>query len=218
MEHLVGWFGIALVAAMLIAGGSAHAAPRLAEPATDDADAVLHPSNWLALDAQLADLLDLATVSTGSTAGFPADPRLDAVGDAAVLETPGATGWRIFFAPSGSTYTIDSCGSDFKHELTLYEVRNDEKLNHREGRVDRRVCRPGVRPVHALVGRLREATRPANRRRDRRRPATHHRPSLTAPLPLSAPGALAEWLRSGLQSRLHRFDSGRRLYETSAGP
>src|SRR6266550_3890215 len=25
-------------------------------------------------------------------------------------------------------------------------------------------------------------------------------------------GALAEWLRSGLQSRLHRFDSGRRLY------
>ena len=27
----------------------------------------------------------------------------------------------------------------------------------------------------------------------------------------SAPGAVAEWLRSGLQSRLHRFDSGRRL-------
>src|SRR5918995_3241114 len=26
-----------------------------------------------------------------------------------------------------------------------------------------------------------------------------------------APGAVAEWLRSGLQSRLHRFDSGRRL-------
>src|SRR3954470_10917519 len=25
-------------------------------------------------------------------------------------------------------------------------------------------------------------------------------------------GAVAEWLRSGLQSRLHRFDSGRRLY------
>jgi hypothetical protein len=25
-------------------------------------------------------------------------------------------------------------------------------------------------------------------------------------------GALAEWLRSGLQSRLHRFDSGRRLW------
>ena len=24
-------------------------------------------------------------------------------------------------------------------------------------------------------------------------------------------GALAEWLRNGLQSRLHRFDSGRRL-------
>jgi hypothetical protein len=26
-----------------------------------------------------------------------------------------------------------------------------------------------------------------------------------------APGAVAEWLRSGLQSRVHRFDSGRRL-------
>ncbi len=25
-------------------------------------------------------------------------------------------------------------------------------------------------------------------------------------------GAVAEWLRSGLQSRLHRFDSGRRLW------
>src|SRR4051812_30038220 len=25
------------------------------------------------------------------------------------------------------------------------------------------------------------------------------------------PGAVAEWLRSGLQSRVHRFDSGRRL-------
>jgi hypothetical protein len=29
-------------------------------------------------------------------------------------------------------------------------------------------------------------------------------------------GALAEWLRSGLQSRLHRFDSGRRLRESPA--
>jgi hypothetical protein len=27
-------------------------------------------------------------------------------------------------------------------------------------------------------------------------------------------GALAEWLRSGLQSRLHRFDSGRRLSQS----
>ena len=27
-------------------------------------------------------------------------------------------------------------------------------------------------------------------------------------------GDVAEWLRSGLQSRLHRFDSGRRLLET----
>ena len=26
-----------------------------------------------------------------------------------------------------------------------------------------------------------------------------------------APGAVAEWLRSGLQSRVHQFDSGRRL-------
>jgi hypothetical protein len=30
-------------------------------------------------------------------------------------------------------------------------------------------------------------------------------------------GALAEWLRSGLQSRLHRFDSGRRLYWAYGG-
>jgi hypothetical protein len=29
------------------------------------------------------------------------------------------------------------------------------------------------------------------------------------------PGDVAEWLRSGLQSRLHRFDSGRRLYANS---
>src|SRR5436190_15566382 len=29
-------------------------------------------------------------------------------------------------------------------------------------------------------------------------------------------GALAEWLRNGLQSRLHRFDSGRRLGESPA--
>jgi ketosteroid isomerase-like protein len=28
---------------------------------------------------------------------------------------------------------------------------------------------------------------------------------------LGVPGDVAEWLRSGLQSRLHRFDSGRRL-------
>ena len=26
-------------------------------------------------------------------------------------------------------------------------------------------------------------------------------------------GAVAEWLRSGLQSRVHRFDSGRRLWQ-----
>ena len=31
-------------------------------------------------------------------------------------------------------------------------------------------------------------------------------------LRLARSGAVAEWLRSGLQSRLHRFDSGRRLY------
>jgi hypothetical protein len=29
----------------------------------------------------------------------------------------------------------------------------------------------------------------------------------------AAPGALAEWLGSGLQSRLQRFDSARRLYD-----
>src|SRR5687767_9263926 len=36
--------------------------------------------------------------------------------------------------------------------------------------------------------------------------------SRAGPLRSSAhPGAVAEWLRSGLQSRVHRFDSGRRL-------
>jgi hypothetical protein len=33
---------------------------------------------------------------------------------------------------------------------------------------------------------------------------------------MSQLGALAEWLRSGLQSRLHRFDSGRRLWPWQA--
>ena len=33
-----------------------------------------------------------------------------------------------------------------------------------------------------------------------------------APVPLAPRGDVAEWLRSGLQSRLHRFDSGRRLW------
>jgi hypothetical protein len=32
---------------------------------------------------------------------------------------------------------------------------------------------------------------------------------------LSLLGDVAEWLRSGLQSRLHRFDSGRRLSQKS---
>src|SRR5206468_4594106 len=50
---------------------------------------------------------------------------------------------------------------------------------------------------------------------------TRSRPSCEGPAPRRAlcfrslrcvgPGAVAEWLRSGLQSRLHRFDSGRRL-------
>ena len=36
-------------------------------------------------------------------------------------------------------------------------------------------------------------------------------PGRTAVATLGTPGDVAEWLRSGLQSRLHRFDSGRRL-------
>jgi hypothetical protein len=32
------------------------------------------------------------------------------------------------------------------------------------------------------------------------------------------PGAVAEWLRSGLQSRVHRFNSGRRLQSEPAMP
>ena len=48
----------------------------------------------------------------------------------------------------------------------------------------------------------------------RARPSRQSPPSPDPDPPLgfsSVPGALAEWLRSGLQSRLHRFDSGRRL-------
>ena len=36
--------------------------------------------------------------------------------------------------------------------------------------------------------------------------------------PLPAPGAVAEWLRSGLQSRLLRFESGRRLQPDGSPP
>ena len=39
----------------------------------------------------------------------------------------------------------------------------------------------------------------------------------TVPVGGVSPGALAEWLRSGLQSRLHRFDSGRRLAAVRSG-
>jgi hypothetical protein len=116
---LVGTLGVALVATMIIAVGSAQAAPRVAEPATEDASAVLDPPNFLDLEAELSTQDDLETISTGSTAGFPADPPLaGTTGPAA----PGATGWWIFFARSGSTYTIDSCGSEFQAQLTVYEV------------------------------------------------------------------------------------------------
>ncbi len=37
-------------------------------------------------------------------------------------------------------------------------------------------------------------------------------PPLPARYAMQPHGDVAEWLRSGLQSRLHRFDSGRRLY------
>jgi monooxygenase len=62
---------------------------------------------------------------------------------------------------------------------------------------------------------LRHGPSPTARWSSRTRPATASRPR-PSPSPYAAtlhlaPGALAEWLRSGLQSRLHRFDSGRRL-------
>src|SRR4051795_12684882 len=43
------------------------------------------------------------------------------------------------------------------------------------------------------------------------RPAATGRPTGRASTLRSLSGAVAEWLRSGLQSRAHRFDSGRRL-------
>ena len=49
----------------------------------------------------------------------------------------------------------------------------------------------------------------ACQRRRRERDRIGHR--LAARYPSPSPGDVAEWLRSGLQSRLHRFDSGRRL-------
>ena len=65
------------------------------------------------------------------------------------------------------------------------------------------------------VLRLRALRRGA--RADRRAPEgrAHRQPALGAGLETTKisrpPGAVAEWLRSGLQSRVHRFDSGRRL-------
>jgi hypothetical protein len=49
----------------------------------------------------------------------------------------------------------------------------------------------------------------ARARCDRIRVSNH---SAVGSIPFQGlPGDVAEWLRSGLQSRLHRFDSGRRL-------
>jgi hypothetical protein len=59
------------------------------------------------------------------------------------------------------------------------------------------------------ISRLPRLPAPRPRRPGRLRGAFSFRgPSLGS----QQPGALAEWLRSGLQSRLHRFDSGRRLF------
>src|SRR3954469_18283753 len=51
-----------------------------------------------------------------------------------------------------------------------------------------------------------------NRHHRRRATAARADASRAEQLPSrQLPGAVAEWLRSGLQSRVHRFDSGRRL-------
>ncbi len=57
-----------------------------------------------------------------------------------------------------------------------------------------------------------EAGRPPARGTHAPRRGGRRRARRMAPLRCSrCPGAVAEWLRSGLQSRAHRFDSGRRL-------
>ena len=90
----------------------------------------------------------------------------------------------------------------------------------------RRAPRPSSRRSREHLAQVRRrAARPASAHSSTRsssasapslqgRPAASHRRALRASVGFSPqhPGDVAEWLRSGLQSRLHRFDSGRRLW------
>ncbi len=101
-----------LSAAVLLLPAPARAgAAEPADPATSDANGY-DPAATLAEQAQRH------TIASGSTAGFPAAPLVGAE-----PITPGATGWWSVRGETGSTYTIDSCGSSFPVEMTAYDVR-----------------------------------------------------------------------------------------------
>ena len=68
-------------------------------------------------------------------------------------------------------------------------------------------CRPAPRTTHSWSQR----SRPSPVRGTVRLAAAAVTPQSSRRYPCQRFGAVAEWLRSGLQSRLHQFDSGRRL-------
>ena len=126
--------GIALAVLLLLVGAQgAQAAPAEEDPGT-----VLTPA--IEPEGLLAGLHDFETSSTGSTAGFATDPRAVPgynVDDESVPTTPGATGWWVFFAASGSTFTIDSCGSAFTAQMTVYELEpSTDTLRLRDSTAD----------------------------------------------------------------------------------
>ncbi len=91
--------------------------PASADPASSDA-------NGYAPAAILASREQLQTVSSGSTAGFPAAPLV-----ASEPITPGATGWWSVRGETSSSYRIDSCGSSFPVEMTAYDVQTRDVFN-----------------------------------------------------------------------------------------
>jgi hypothetical protein len=121
---------IALVGAfslLIPATASAEARPELADPAQPSC-----PDSYGSTFACYSDLdLSLgslashpqrATIATGSTEGFPADRRHHGGAGPGFQGTPGATGWWAVDGPNGSTLTIDTCGSSFTAQITLYET------------------------------------------------------------------------------------------------
>ena len=93
-------------------------------------------------------------------------------------------------------------------------ARQAERRHHPEG-LEPRAARRELRGLRLRAHRRRaRGDRRAAQGRARDRPALGARLGRLK-LACSHSGAVAEWLRSGLQSRLHRFDSGRRLSSTT---